>query len=102
MSHLTGLMPEPHLAGLCCHGPDAPLVSEDSSGSGQALGWQSLSLKVWEHLLQRCYAFWHHCLSGPRIRFSDEPQRTGKMFTEWEGMGYKNTGTNGVTHGPPP
>lgn len=70
---------------------------------GKRLHRQNLSLRVWEQLVQRCYAVWHHFLPSHRIRLSDELQHignTGNMATEQEGMGYKNTETNGVTYGP--
>lgn len=79
----------------------APLAFEDPSGSWQGIPWQNLSLQVWEHLVERCCAFWLHFLPSHRIRLSDEPQYTGKVATDGGGRVIK-TETNGVTYGPPP
>lgn len=110
ISHLTGIMQKEKKNASKSQGHTwlafavtklAPLALKTLLGVGKGLHWQNLSLQVWEHLVQRCCAFWHHFLPSHRIRLSDEPQHTGKVATEWEGMGYKNR-NNGVTYGPLP
>lgn len=43
----------------------APWPLKTPLGVDKGLDWKRLSLQVWKHLLQRCYAFCHHYLPNP-------------------------------------
>lgn len=80
----------------------APSASEDPSESEQGTALAEPGPAGVGASCAKVLCLWHHSLPSPRTRFSDEPQHTGKMATEWEGMGYKDRETNEMTYGPPP